>query len=187
MVNLMTKPGLQSSLPALARVLGEKPMTLYDRQKLLVAEGLLHPVPGRGPGSGVRATPESIAMLLVGMMSGPGLAGSGPITREIAEAITRPPWAPPKPCALTGAERFIDALTCILSDEARAARVKEIRVRIGDRLATIEFDGGPSTIFVDPDRSNPLPAINTITVIYDRTIRALAAAVHDMTASNKGE
>ena len=49
---------LKSTLPALGRILGMTPSALYERQKLLVLEGLLHAVPGRGPGSGVPATPS---------------------------------------------------------------------------------------------------------------------------------
>src|ERR1700686_3926052 len=58
---------LQGCLPDIADVLNANRTTLYERQRALVREGLLEALPGHGRGSGVRATPESIAMLTIGM------------------------------------------------------------------------------------------------------------------------
>jgi hypothetical protein len=199
----MSTTGLKAFLPTLARLLGDQSaIALYERQKMLVIEGVLHPVPGRGPGSGVRATPETIAMLLIALLAS---GSSGPRVRGLAEAITAPPGAPPKPCGLTDATRFVDALARVLSDEALAARVSQIYVTASHRYATVRYGDEPlpvatlvlppphlppdgpklrSSTFVDPNRPDPAPAISTDSSIENRTIRALAAAVKDMTASN---
>jgi hypothetical protein len=106
----------------------------------------------------------------------------------MAESMTAPP-ASPTPCGLTGATRFAAALARILSDEARAERVKEIRVRTGDRLATIEYEGGGPTIFVDPDRDRPdpfPPGINTVNSIYHGTVRELASLVVGLGVATSG-
>lgn len=183
----MTTP-LARHIPALATILGEKPTTLYERQRELLREGLLQALPGRGRGSGVQATPEAIALVLCSLMASPSLTGAGPRTRAMAESMTAPP-ASPTPCGLTGATRFAAALARILSDEARAERVKEIRVRTGDRLATIEYEGGGPTIFVDPDRDRPdpfPPGINTVNSIYHGTVRELASLVVGLGVATSG-
>jgi hypothetical protein len=178
----MTTP-LARHIPALAAVLCEKPTTLYERQRELLREGLLQALPGRGRGSGVQATPEAVAMVLCSMMASLGLSGSGPRTRAIAEAIT--PSSNPI-CKLTGTTRFVDAITRILSDETVAARVREIRVTVSHRYATIEFDKKGSTTFVDPNRPEP-GSFGVVTNLWQPAIRALAATVKDLTASNTRE
>ena len=58
-------PSLKSLIPYLASKFEMTPFALYERQRALVRAGLIHAVPGRGAGSGVRATPHSVAMLLI--------------------------------------------------------------------------------------------------------------------------
>ena len=130
----MTK-SLKACLPALARTLGEKSDTLYERQRALVREGLLESLPGHGRGAGVRATSESVAMLLIGYFASTNLSGAGPAARALA---TAPPSG--AKCPLTGAKTFLGALMRILSDEQLAKRVSEMRVTSTHGAAVICFD-----------------------------------------------
>lgn len=50
--------------------LGFHPMALYEHQHVLVANGYLHHVAGRGPGSGCPATTMNIAVLLASALAG---------------------------------------------------------------------------------------------------------------------
>jgi hypothetical protein len=128
---------LKSCLPALAGAFSEKPDTLYERQRALVREGLLESLPGHGRGSGVRATPESIATLIIGMLASTSLAEVGPLARSFSKTTSIE-----SECPLTGAETFHAALSRILSDESLAKRVNEISVRVNEGRAAIGFDGG---------------------------------------------
>src|SRR6266481_520475 len=103
---------LKSFLPVLSRILGETPEAIYERQRALVRGGLLESVPGHGPGSGVRATPESVAMLLIGVLGSPSLSQAGPAARWIANAR---PGYPKHKCPLTGATTFGGVLAKVLS------------------------------------------------------------------------
>jgi hypothetical protein len=126
---------LKSCIPALARVLDETSGALYERQRTLVREGLLDSTPGHGPGSGVRATPESIAILIISLLGSARLAEAGQRARDVAEASA----VSEQKCSLTGASKFKDALTTILSDERLSWRIDEILARKG--YVTIRYDG----------------------------------------------
>src|ERR1700675_4180425 len=97
---------LQGCLPTLAEVLHANRTTLYEGQRALVREGLLEALPGHGRGSGVRATPESVAMLTIGMLSSVNLADVGPLARSFSEA-----GSIDSACGLTGAKTFHGALS----------------------------------------------------------------------------
>ncbi len=80
---------LKSFLPVLSRILAEPADALYERQRALVREGLLESVPGHGTGSGVRATPESVAMLLIAWESEPFAGRSrGALDRECPSRLS---------------------------------------------------------------------------------------------------
>ncbi|MBT1516444.1 hypothetical protein KIP88_39090 [Bradyrhizobium sp. SRL28] len=126
---------MKSFIPDLARILGETPGALYERQRALVREGLLESAVGHGPGSGVRATQESVTMLLIGLLASVSLAEAGPLAESLANAVHG------AKCPLTGAKVFQAALTRILLDESLSKRVNEISVQVNAGLATITFDG----------------------------------------------
>jgi hypothetical protein len=128
-------PSLKAFLPILASALNEKPDTLYERQRALVREGLLESLPGRGRGSGVQATAESVAALLIGMLGSVSLADAGPAARSFADAKHS------TKCPLTGAKNFHAALAAILSDDRLAKRVTGIAVRVKSGQVAIGFDG----------------------------------------------
>jgi hypothetical protein len=128
---------LKSCLPVLAEAFSEKPDTLYERQRALVREGLLDALPGHGRGSGVRATPESVAMLTIGMLASVALADVGPLARSFSNAASIT-----SECPLTAGKTFHGALSRILSDESLANRVNGISIRVNEGQAAIAFDGG---------------------------------------------
>src|SRR5258708_24447953 len=133
----MAFKSLQGCLPDIAEVVNANRTTLYERQRALVREGLLEALPGHGRGSGVRATPESMAMLTIGMLASVSLADVGPLARSFSEA-----GSIASKCPLTGAKTFHAALSRIFSDESLAKRVNGISVRVNAGHAAIGFDGG---------------------------------------------
>ena len=135
---------LKSTLPALGRILGMTPSALYERQKLLVLEGLLHAVPGRGPGSGVPATPESLATLLIGTFAGFGLEETGSTARAISEASAE------TTCPLTGEKSFRSALALLLAEQSLADRTSGLEVVTSLAYATIYFRDEPWTGIIPP-------------------------------------
>jgi hypothetical protein len=135
---------LQGCLPALAEVLNVNRTTLYERQRALVREGLLDALPGHGRGSGVRATPESVAMLTIGMLASVNLADVGPLARSFSEA-----GSIASKCPLTGGKTFRAALSQIFSDDSIAKRVNGITIRVNAGHAAIGFDGGSAELDMD--------------------------------------
>lgn len=135
---------LQGCLPALAEVLNVNRTTLYERQRALVREGLLDALPGHGRGSGVRATPESVAMLTIGMLASVNLADVGPLARSFSEA-----GSIASKCPLTGSKTFRAALSQIFSDDSIAKRVNGITIRVNAGHAAIGFDGGSAELDMD--------------------------------------
>jgi DNA-binding IscR family transcriptional regulator len=128
---------LKALIPKMAGALGTSPAALYERQRALVRAGLLHPLPGHGPGSGVRATPESVALLLIALLA----TGSLTETEEQTARIMNLKSAT-KRCPLTGKKTFSTALASVLASEELAKRVQSIGVeRGGDQAgAEIIFD-----------------------------------------------
>ncbi len=190
----MTTP-LARHIPALAAVLGEKPTTLYERQRELIREGLLHAVPGRGRGSGVQATPRTIATLVLGMLASVELAGSGRRTRMIADSVVP---GRVSPSLVADGECLLDFLVRIVSDEGLAHHVYEIEVEALSRVATIRYrseSNMPPILFSPrieavpwpnfPQQTDPpLRGIRTRKSIDSLTIGALAAEVAKLTASD---
>jgi hypothetical protein len=105
---------MQSSLKifihnTLAQIIGRKPVTLYERQRPLVAAGLLDAEGGHGPGSGVKASPRSVAMLLISL-----LATDSPSDTDTVATFAKLKCLGGHPCGLTGKATLADALTAIL-------------------------------------------------------------------------
>jgi hypothetical protein len=133
----MSFKSLQQRLPVLAEILNANRTTLYERQRALVREGLLDALPGHGRGSGVEATPESIAMLTIGMLSSVNLADAGPLARAFSAA-----GSISSKCPLTGAKTLHGAVSRILADEALAERVNGLTVRVTAGHAAIGYGTG---------------------------------------------
>lgn len=102
---------LKSLIPSLAHELKFSEAALYERQRALVRAGLLHSSGGRGPGSGVRATTDAIALLLISLLATDSLSETADRTKALAnlKSVTGR-------CPLTGKKTFIDAVTAALQD-----------------------------------------------------------------------
>jgi hypothetical protein len=59
---------LKSYSVELADYLSITPLAVYERQRALVRLGVLESIEGRGPHSGVRATPNAVAVILIGTL-----------------------------------------------------------------------------------------------------------------------
>jgi hypothetical protein len=136
---MMRKPTLISIIPELAGILGQKATTLIERQRALVRARLLETLPGRGRGSGVVASPQSVAVLTTSLLASVALTDAASLTSEIASAC---PATRNRKCSLTGGATFLDAMVAILSDRQIVKRVGSIAVKDGH--ANIEFDNGKS-------------------------------------------
>jgi hypothetical protein len=65
----MTSDGLKQELHKLVDILNTSHSVLYAKQQDLMRSGVLPTEPGRGPGSGARATTEAIALVVVAQLA----------------------------------------------------------------------------------------------------------------------
>jgi hypothetical protein len=130
---------LKAFIPVLAKGVHMTPAALYERQRALVRAGLLHSQGGRGPGSGVRATPESVAMLFISILATGNLSETEERSKAIAglKSVT-------KRCPITGKKTFASALTAVLSSEELAKQLRWIDVERSGAEA------GASLVFKKP-------------------------------------
>jgi hypothetical protein len=78
--------GLKTFIPQLSKVLEISEIALYERQRALVRAGLLENTEGRGPGSGVRYTPETLATLLISLLATDSLSETAAATDFLLNA-----------------------------------------------------------------------------------------------------
>lgn len=104
--------GLKSYLPRLAEIVGSTPAALYERQRALTRLGLLTAQEGRGPGSGIKLSADSLAVMTISLLATENLS-------EVDKRMVRLCNARPvegSSCAITGAKSFRQAVTILLSD-----------------------------------------------------------------------
>jgi DNA-binding IscR family transcriptional regulator len=130
----MTRRSLKGFIPELAEAVGMTPAALYERQRALVRAGLLHGESGRGPGSGVRATPESVAMLLIALLATDSLSETEYQARIVANLKSGK-----QPCPLTGKKTFASAVASALASEDAAKRIRWLEVERGAKAAGIAY------------------------------------------------
>jgi hypothetical protein len=133
---------LKGLIPMMAHTLDMTPDALYERQRALVRAGLLKGVEGKGPGSGVRATPYATALLLIAVLASDSLSEAGEHTKLFASLK-----AEAGSCPATGEKTFANALAAILASPRLSRVAHTITV---DRGGTI----GPSAHidFITEDR-----------------------------------
>jgi hypothetical protein len=159
---------LKAYIPALARQLGSTPATIYERQRALVRAGLLDQSEGRGPGSGVKATPPSVALLVISALAGDNLADSVTHAAAIAEATPR-----------GRKQKFIDAFADVLASAAKAADVREVCIsRTADR-AIITHKGGVSEF---SGASSTEPGVAVSVTLSRNVLKQLSEDVRAMLA-----
>jgi hypothetical protein len=140
------------------------PDSLYERQRALMRAGLIKGKEGWGPGSGVRATPHSVAMLLIAVLAADSLS-------EVVESTKRYAWlkAERGVCPITGKKTFGSALVAILASPRLAQAAHTIKVRRGGSLpgANIDWimageeDLGRSSYFIPEKRKHPWGMLDT--------------------------
>jgi hypothetical protein len=138
---------LKATFPALSRIVGYTPASLYARQRLFVDAGLLESTPGRGPGSGVKASPSALSEFLIALMAQATLDEDTSFAKGIAKAK-----AIGGKCPLTGASTFKEAFATVLSDKALVRRVNDVRIVTSGSLpngglAEIKYDGTSLSTF----------------------------------------
>ncbi|MGA7182700.1 MAG: hypothetical protein WBY67_05235 [Pseudolabrys sp.] len=173
---------LKSFLPVLSRILAEPADALYKRQLALVREGLMESVPGQGRGSGVRATPESVAMLLIGVLASPSLSQAGPAARWIANAR---PGYPKYQCPLTGATTFGGVLAKVLSDESISKRVVNVSVQPSAKLASVTYDDDHAISLSFDKQHESKIKVRFSTSLAAETIHELTKAVTKLLSNEK--
>jgi hypothetical protein len=108
---------LKGYIPKLADLLGMTPALLYERQRELVRSGLLARKPGHGPGSGVEATPLTVATLLIAATASNELSETTEKTRELSDVARR-----------RGKGRFLEAVSELLGSPSKAETVAAMTI-----------------------------------------------------------
>lgn len=160
----------------LARELDMTPDCLYERQRALTRAGLIKGKEGWGPGSGVRATPHSVAMLLIAVLAAHSLS-------DVVESTKRYAWlkAERGVCPITGKKTFGSALVAILASPRLAGDAHTITVRRGGGLpgANIDWiiageDNTASSYFVSDKHKHPWPMLEVKASLRGFPLKQLA-------------
>jgi hypothetical protein len=162
---------LKSTFPALSRIVGYTPAALYARQRTFVEAGILESTPGRGPGSGVKATPAALAEFLIALITQAALDENVACAKSIAATKHS------GKCPLTGASTFKGALAALLAEKALVERIREVRIVTNAGLVDINYDKNSQSMFL----GKPVDATGmTIQVTIGRdTLRKLANVLKD--------
>jgi hypothetical protein len=168
---------LKAQMPHLARLLGTSSVTLYEKQRALVRAGLLDAGTGWGPGSGVRATADSIALLLISaMVSDNSLTD---VETRAGGIVTAAPVGGDQ-CPLTGMRSFRDALASVLTLASQSDRVIEISVsRTAARAKIVYRDGRRTAVseFTAPGADEP--GLSVVATLAGDTLRYIAHRVRE--------
>src|SRR5215831_16224295 len=113
-------PSIKSYIPGLARIVGLTPDALYERQRSLVRAGHLEHE-GQGPGRGVQATADSVALLLTSVLATDRLNAAQ--TRVEGLISARPAAGR---CPYTNARSLLTAISNLLETTSKADFVDRI-------------------------------------------------------------
>lgn len=141
----MTGLSLKRLITHVSAMTGLSEAAVYERQRALVRAGLLKTERGRGPGSGVRGTPESVALLLISLLATGNLSDAGLSTRIFADLENKEGF-----CPLTGKRTFAEAVTAILASKELAQSIIAITVSQEIRETQITYR--------DPGKGGSIPS-----------------------------
>jgi hypothetical protein len=127
---------LKSYTERLAPLVGTTAAALYERQRALVRSGLLNQGMRRGPGSGTRATSESVALLLIATLAADALTDAAKRTAEISGAAKK---LSSGRCKLTGKQKFSEALAALLTSKSLSEKIVDIYVSRSTPEAYIRY------------------------------------------------
>ena len=149
--------GLKTYLPQIAPLLGMSAEMAYERQRALVREGVLKPRPGRGPGSGVSADEDSLAVLLISILSH-DLLTEARVTKFYCELRI----SSQNKCPITGAKTFRKALSTLLANpvllEEQESMLVEV-IRGSEPHADVGFFYDKMSTFVPEKKWKPEPEL----------------------------
>jgi hypothetical protein len=174
---------LKAYMPPLARLLGVSAAALYERQRALVRTGLLDAGSGWGPGSGVRTTASSVALLLISVLASDSLTVAETRAGEIADAAP----AGGDQCLLTGMRSFRDALASVLTSAAQSDRVIEISASRTAARAKIVYRDGRSTKvseFIVPGSDEP--GLSVVATLASGPLKTISARVRAIVSLPEG-
>ena len=162
--------GLKRYLPELSPSLGLSADALYERQRALVRLGVLLEIGGRGPGSGVRATPETVSWLLLSILATDSLSEVDERVRVLGEARIRKR----KVCRLTGARTFGKALGAILDRPDISKLVQYVGVQRQTGTAALDWEisgrGYDGENFISQGHPGLGPAFTVLASFHGRFI-----------------
>jgi hypothetical protein len=157
---------LKSVVQELAPAFNMTPAALYERQRVLVRAGWLSGKEGKGPGSGVHATPHSVSLLLISALATDSLSEvevevgrlvSLRIKEELQREASGETVAVPGPWTMFEKKRFDRALESLLKSPTSTGKTSRIVASRGEDHARIDFreeEDGSSRSFVFGGRSS---------------------------------
>jgi hypothetical protein len=119
----MTGSSLKRLITDVSTLTGMSQAAVYERQRALVRARLLKTERGRGPGSGVRGTPESMALLLISLLATGNLSDVGLSTSTFANLENKE-----DSCPLTGKRTLAEAVTALLASKELARSIITINL-----------------------------------------------------------
>lgn len=173
LLQLAPMASLKSFLPQLAKIIGTTPDALYSRQRALTDLGLLEAKKGRGPGSGVALTGESVGSVLIALLAADTL-------QDTDERVARTCKARPKEkvCPFTGAKSFQEAVGAILASPEMMKSFSGFSIS-RDSVAYIGYgrpDDALGSVFEIKSKA-PLSAIRIVARIDLLTLRSISTAL----------
>ena len=173
---------LKGYIPGLARLLETSSAALYERQRALVRAGLLETANGRGPGSGVRTTWGSVALLTLSVLATESLGQSADRVRALAAS---------KPidnrlCPYTRRPNLGLALSFLLSASSTAAGVIELTISRTATRAVLRYwdDDGTAKATEFGERAAREPAIRVDATLAGTRLAEIATDVQAIILSD---
>jgi len=164
---------LKSFFPELGEILGMSPDELYNRQRALVSSGVLKAVAGRGPGSGVPLSEDSVAVLLIGLLSVDSLGETDHRIKIMCEARHNRYFTAEEDWSVKlKLPSFRSAVAAVLTGKLKYA--KEIRVTPWSGAEVQRYKGQPRTLdYSTGEKSNAMVigSIRKIDGVYLDRIR----------------
>ena len=172
---------LKGYTTALARHLDTSPAALYERQRELVRGGALDAGDGRGPGSGVRATSPSVAMLIIAVLATDSLSETSEVVGLLAKAKTTSDAHPFKET-----KTLIDTLAFMLTSKVWSSRIVQISIVRTERIAIVQYREGGKLKSAE-FHTNARPADSVLRVeaaLPGNAFRAIANDVWEIIGEN---
>jgi hypothetical protein len=174
--------GLKTYLPRLAEIVASTPAALYERQRALTRLGLLVAQEGRGPGSGVKLSADSLAVMIISLLATENLSE---VDKRMLRLCNARPAEEPT-CAITGAKSFRQAVATLFTEPSFShddGRVVSFSVEKYQQAKVFYFEPGAQsrrTVFEPASRrSTPIQMIKREASVSSELIRII---VDDLSA-----